>query len=285
MTTAQPYLFGIDLDGTLLDPHGLVTPRTRAAVQAVLAAGHRVCFATGRNLLEAREVFRSVGHEAVCVLVSGAITQDATDGRVLHRGHMDARLAGELCTAIEDVGEAALAYQDRDESEADYFVSADKPVHPSQLIWFESSGQKVVRPPSMAAIDHSKTLRVNCICGYAAAARVRTAVAERFAGRVYLHSIVVPRENAEIIELFDPAVNKWQGLTRVADGYGIPHDRIVAAGDDTNDLPMLRAANPGVAMGNARSEVKQAAKRIIGRNEADGLAVFLEEWLAAQANR
>jgi len=33
-------------------------------------------------------------------------------------------------------------------------------------------------------------------------------------------------------------------------------------------------------MGNARAEVKQAAKDVIGTNADDGLAVFLEQWLS-----
>ena len=50
-----------------------------------------------------------------------------------------------------------------------------------------------------------------------------------------------------------------------------------------NDLPMLTQAGLGVAMGNARDEVKQAARRVIGSNRDDGLAIFLEELVAQHA--
>jgi 5-amino-6-(5-phospho-D-ribitylamino)uracil phosphatase len=277
--TRTPHLFGIDLDGTLLTPRGRVAPRTRQAVHALLSAGHRVCFSTGRNLAEAAAVLDEVGHRDVMVAVSGAMTVDARDGRVLHRGHMHADLAADLCRTIEDCGEAAVAFQDLAESEADYFYSADRPVHRALEFWMHGSGQQVRRVPRMAEMDHAKTLRVSAVCGYAAAARIRTALQEKFSRRAYLHSIVVASEEAEIVEVFDPHVNKWHGLRRVADVYGIPHDHTVAAGDDTNDLPMLRHSGLGVAMGNARQEVKDAARRTIGRNEDDGLAAFLEEWL------
>ena len=75
-------------------------------------------------------------------------------------------------------------------------------------------------------------------------------------------------------------MNKWQGLHLVAREYGIDATRhVIAVGDDTNDIPMLRHAPLGLAMGNAREEVKAVADRVIGRNEADGLAAFIEEWL------
>ena len=81
----------------------------------------------------------------------------------------------------------------------------------------------------------------------------------------------------DVLEVFDPAVNKWQGLLHVANAHGIDPADIIAIGDDVNDLPMIRNAGLGVAMGNARLEVQQAAMRVIGRNDEDGLARFLEE--------
>ncbi|HXE54484.1 MAG TPA: HAD hydrolase family protein [Tepidisphaeraceae bacterium] len=44
-----------------------------------------------------------------------------------------------------------------------------------------------------------------------------------------------------------------------------------------NDLPMIRNAGLGVAMGNARPLLRAAAKRVIGTNEDEGLARFLDE--------
>ncbi|MGC4032323.1 MAG: HAD family hydrolase [Tepidisphaeraceae bacterium] len=276
----SPHLFGIDLDGTLLNPKGDVADRTRAAIHALLDAGHKVCFSTGRNGIEAAGVFASVGHEAISVLVSGAMVVDMRDGRVLYRGHMHADLAADLCSVIEDVGQASVAFTDRAETGVDYYVSGDKPLHRALGFWLAMSGQRVERVPTLKTLDHGHTLRVSCVTDYAAAAKVRTAVADRIGSRAYIHSIVVASEEAEIIELFDPTVNKWQGLLRVAAEYGISPGNIIAVGDDTNDLPMIKNAGLGLAMGNAREEVKAVARQVIGRNEDDGLAAFIESWLA-----
>jgi hypothetical protein len=46
---------------------------------------------------------------------------------------------------------------------------------------------------------------------------------------------------------------------------------------------MLTQAGLGVAMGNARDEVKSAAKKVIGSNRDDGLAQFLEQLVAEHA--
>jgi hydroxymethylpyrimidine pyrophosphatase-like HAD family hydrolase len=63
----------------------------------------------------------------------------------------------------------------------------------------------------------------------------------------------------------------------VARRHDIDPSQIIAIGDDVNDVPMISRAGLGVAMGNARPEVQAIAKRVIGHNKDEGLAVFLEE--------
>jgi 5-amino-6-(5-phospho-D-ribitylamino)uracil phosphatase len=275
----EQYLFGIDLDGTTLDPSGEVTPRTREAIHAVLAAGHKVAFATGRNFIEARQVFEAVGHLDLCVLVSGAFVVDARNGATVHRSTMDPTLAADLCAAIERLGHPAVAYQDRAFTGIDYLVSSGRDLHVALSSWLGLSGQVIERRPALSEIDHTHTLRVSTVLDYAPAAELMAVVENEFGKRAYVHGIVVASEGVEIIEMFDPHVNKWQGLQRVADAHGVPHERIVAIGDDMNDIAMLEHSRFGTAMGNARTDVKRVAKRVIGSNAEDGLSAFLEEWV------
>ncbi len=274
------YLFGIDLDGTLLDPRGQVSNRTMRAVHAILSAGHKVSFATGRNYIEARKIFDIVEHRDLVVLASGALVVNAADGKTFHRSAMDPVLASELCQSIEQLGHAAVAFVDRHYMGFDYLVSDGRFVHTALSSWLELSGQRMERRVEMHKQDHSHTLRVSTILETRASAELKSAVMQEYGKRAYVHGILIPQEGVEIVEMFDPHVNKWLGLKHVADHYGIPHDRIVTFGDDQNDLPMIRLSKCGVAMGNARAELKAVAKRVIGTNAEDGLAAFLEEWLA-----
>ena len=51
-------------------------------------------------------------------------------------------------------------------------------------------------------------------------------------------------------------------------------------GDALNDLPMIRGAGFGVAMGNADPAVKAAASWTTGRNDEDGLVTLIERLMA-----
>lgn len=52
---------------------------------------------------------------------------------------------------------------------------------------------------------------------------------------------------------------------------------IAAFGDDFADIGMLKLCGLGIAMGNAIEEVKEIADIVIGRNDEDGIAEYLEQ--------
>ncbi len=72
-------------------------------------------------------------------------------------------------------------------------------------------------------------------------------------------------------------VTKEDSVGIVCDACGIDLSDVIAFGDDFADIEMLKTAGIGVAMGNAIPEVKAAADIIIGSNDEDGIAVYLEE--------
>jgi len=129
----------------------------------------------------------------------------------------------------------------------------------------------------------TNTIRVGIVASAKEIAKVRRIVLEKFAERVVCQSLFVPSYDVEVLEVFDPSVNKWEGIMHVARAHDIDPSQIVAIGDDVNDLTMIASAGLGVAMGNARPEVAAVAKRVIGRNDQDGLAKFLEELVATHA--
>ena len=59
---------------------------------------------------------------------------------------------------------------------------------------------------------------------------------------------------------------------------GITAADVVAFGDMPNDVPMLRWAGLGVAMGNAHPDAMAAADEVTAANTDDGVARVLERW-------
>lgn len=69
---------------------------------------------------------------------------------------------------------------------------------------------------------------------------------------------------------------KETAIINLCEKCGISVDSIIAFGDDLVDMGMLKLCGIGVAMGNALEEVKMAADVVIGSNDEDGIAEYLE---------
>jgi len=78
-----------------------------------------------------------------------------------------------------------------------------------------------------------------------------------------------------ILEVFAPGVSKAAAIVRLK--RIVDADRLVVFGDNLNDLPMMKIADVAVAVGNALEEVKATADEVIGRNDEDAVARFIED--------
>ena len=65
--------------------------------------------------------------------------------------------------------------------------------------------------------------------------------------------------------------SKADGMNRVCAHYGIDIKDTYAFGDSENDIPMLKAAGKGVAMGNAAASVKEEADFVTAAIADDGI--------------
>jgi Cof subfamily protein (haloacid dehalogenase superfamily) len=277
-------LVAIDLDGTLLCPKGTVTPRTRAAVQKAVMADIRICFATGRSWRESHRILKEAGHFDSAVFVTGALVIDTRRRKTIHRRLMGPDLAREVSQFFQERGQTVLALQDSQQAGVDYLVTEGSPLSSCTREWVKMARSRVHRHTGLAGADaHAHTLRVSIVAESSEVERCRVDLLEVFGPRVAWQDLVVPSTGARVLEVFDPAVNKWAGVLHVAARHGIERHQIVAVGDDANDVPMIRDAGLGVAMGNARQPALAAAKRVIGHNRDDGLAEFLEELVDRQA--
>ncbi len=68
---------------------------------------------------------------------------------------------------------------------------------------------------------------------------------------------------------------KEKAISVVCSVCGIGIEQIMAFGDDYSDIGMLELCGKGVAMGNAIDEVRERADIVIGSNDDDGIAEYL----------
>ena len=68
------------------------------------------------------------------------------------------------------------------------------------------------------------------------------------------------------------AANKGDGITRLAELYGVPLEQVAVIGDQGNDVAMFRRAGLAIAMGQASAAVQAEAHCVAASNDQAGVA-------------
>lgn len=79
------------------------------------------------------------------------------------------------------------------------------------------------------------------------------------------------------LEAQPEGISKGSALRRLAEMLGLTPEHTLVFGDSLNDVTMLQYATHSVAMGNARDDVKGAARYVCATNAEDGVARFVEQ--------
>src|SRR4029450_9202990 len=70
-------LVALDLDGTLLNSRGKISPGNHAAIERARASGVRVAIVTGRRFRDARPIALELGLDVPVIAHNGALTKHA----------------------------------------------------------------------------------------------------------------------------------------------------------------------------------------------------------------
>ena len=73
-------------------------------------------------------------------------------------------------------------------------------------------------------------------------------------------------------------IDKSVGARKVMEFYGLTMDEAMAFGDGGNDIPIVRDAAVGVAMGNACDALKAVADYVTEDVDHDGVLLALEHY-------
>ena len=86
------------------------------------------------------------------------------------------------------------------------------------------------------------------------------------------------RWNSTFLDIIPPTGGKDVGIQAVMEHYGLFPEEVMAFGDGENDLPMLRYAGIGVAMGTASDFVKSQSDYVTGTVDELGILHALEHY-------
>ena len=261
-------IFFFDLDGTLLNSKKLITDRTKEALRQYSAAGNYFCINTGRAIESAKTVYDELELDLKGSFLCGSNgTQiySVDEDRYLYRTGVELELVPKILDLAAEYDIHCHTYNE------DHIVSRwngecmeyYRRVIKTPLIVTENEMDYIKEPPSkLIAIelhDHDKQ------------ERFRHALQEMVGDKLTLLY-----SNPYYMEIFPSEAGKGSAVKRLADILGVDLKDTYAAGDEQNDISMIRAAGLGIAMINGTDIVKESADVVTAYdNDHDGLAEFI----------
>jgi Cof subfamily protein (haloacid dehalogenase superfamily) len=267
-SSGQPRLLAIDLDGTLLDPNGLVRPVVRDAIATVREAGVTVVLATGRSPMGAEHVCLELGLTGPQISMNGAmfgspITGEVEWARTLEpdevRLHLEFARAWGLSPTLCLLDGFAV----------ELAAGATRPIDLPHFV----VQSKLRVEPSLDAVAGDAVIRTYFPTG----PDIHTMVVRALQARFGATASVVWADNLGV-ELLSRGTNKGRALATVARSMGLARDETAAIGDGPNDLEMLRVAGVSAAMWNAPPNVSFEATFVVPTSAEDGVLEALRRF-------
>jgi len=246
-----------DIDGTLIPFNQHVPPNdTREALLALQAKGIKIIICTGRHKNEL-EPFRE--------------TNVYFDAYITMNGQLCLGRHGEVICGNEiDPGEAEVLGKIFDAKKIPFMIKTEDNIYMN----FIDDTVEEVQKNTNGVIPH---------------------ISEYHGEKIYSITAYIPKDKQDLLKdlLDECAITNWndlgidiiskdggkaKGITNFLEHYGINKEETMAFGDGMNDIDMLECVGIGIAMGNAKDEVKAVADYITDDCDKGGIANALKHF-------
>lgn len=281
-------LVAIDLDGTMLNQYGVVTEKTKEAIEKVQASGIEVIIASGRPIDSIKTIAKDIKSEKYFISGNGAIIYDISNDKIIYENTLKKQKVLDIIKICE---ENSIYYNLYTEKEI-----VAKSLQCNVLYYHKENANK--EEPDKTHINI-----VENIYDYIANRDekiIKITVCEN--NQAIFNSIMRKLKEIDEIEVLDIShmsrktirqgteeipieyfyteisaknVDKWNAIEFLKEQMNIKTEEIIAIGDNINDKIMIENAGLGIAMGQSHPAIKEVANHITTSNIEDGVAKAL----------
>ena len=292
LTSDTPIRFiASDVDGTLVNDAKSVDPEVVSAVRAARESGIRVAIASGRAWHEMDDVIDAMPCLRYFVCTNGAYVMDKEGKKELVHISFDKTRAIDLVRKLMTYGVFVEAYVKAE-------IFGQYPTVGNETLQAERFFRPNIRPfilktrtmvPDLLAHLESLPEGPEKIQIFYGDERIRERILDDLRddfqgaatdgkGRERFYDVLESSEGN--LEFVLPHTTKGTAVEALANHWGYTPDEVMTIGDSENDLSMIRFAGASVAMGNARDNVKAAARYETTDNNNYGVARALYSAIA-----
>lgn len=245
-------LFVTDFDGTLGVAPDHIEEETVGAIKEYVGRGGKFAIVTGRMYSSIRPICLKYGFKGIVISYQGAMINDIETGDSIFSGGIDYRLAAEIAEkfirenvqTVVDIDD--VMYYNKKSAYTDFYENA-----------VGVRGKLVDNLAEFVLKTKKHAQKVGTICS----PEQSLFLTEKYSA-IYGDKVIINNGSKNLVEVVSPTCSKGVAVRFLSDYYKIPLNKIIAVGDSTNDIELLKGEWHGVCVGDGREELKKTAKEI-----------------------
>lgn len=283
----------LDIDGTLTNSRKEITPKTAEAIKRIMDMGHAVVLASGRptpGMKRYETELELAKHGGYLLSFNGARVVDCATSEVIYQKTLPEQIPAEVYEFAKEKEAGIISYylrgngfeverrgeyfQKRNvEPMGDYVISA---FEPDEYVLLEA---RINNMDVITVYDFPEFINYPVNKCLITAPGMLAAGYEKELQAKYGDSLSIYRSEEFFLEVMPKNVSKAETLDSMLEKIGVKRENTICCGDGFNDISMIEYAGVGVAMANAKDEVKKAADFVTGSNDEDGLVTVIEKFI------
>lgn len=281
-------LLALDLDGTLLDSRGNVTPENREAIRSAEEAGVLVTIATGRRFRDALPVGLELEMNAPLITHNGALLKYASSLETVAVSLLSTDASLAVIKAGKEFGGNALVSADpRTKGSMLYdCVSADNVPLQRYIEWAtrlhgDDAESAVIHVEDLEeAVPEHDVIHISFSGTCDRMDRMFSFLAAELDGSATILPTIYPHLDFTLIDILPTDASKGTGVEKLALLNGLTAENVMVCGDNFNDLEMLEYAGTPVVMGNAAAGLLERGEFFkTDSNDQSGVAAAINKFI------
>ncbi len=270
-------LFLSDLDGTFLNKEGKISKRSAEIIDTLTKQGVLFTVATARTYATVMEMFKDIYLPCPLVLMNGVTIYDPVGRKILVSNSIPTDLGNKIVDVFRKHGIEPMLYFQQGECLDIYYgelTNDYQRTYVQQRV--DCKGKRFIYSPIPTSLEDKNLVYIVCIDYYDKIKGIYDEVSEfDNAHCMFYKDNYVP--DMYYLEIITKTVSKASGALEVKKLIGA--DKIIAFGDNLNDIPLFEVADECYAVAEAQDELKKIATSVIGSNDEDAVAEFLLEYV------
>ena len=265
-------LYVTDLDGTLLRSDATLSPYTISTINRLTEQGLAFTYATARSIESARPIAGELNLRLPAITRNGAVLADNATGKHLEKALFTEEEVALLKKLLPELPRCGFVSCFLGEEMFKAYVPGNLVPGMVQYADYYRDDPKMKPVKTLEEMFFGQPGYVTLIDDREKAAKIYEKVRQYPGWECIFQKDTYWDEYW--VEVCPRNCTKAKAILKMKEQYGFR--KVVAFGDSVNDMPMFRAADEAYAVSNALEALKEIATGVIGGNNEDAVARFLE---------